>query len=107
MTLESRTSTLANYAAIAYSPTTKMWRRRWEITNQQQAIDLVLSECEADDCRPILVYGAGTCGTFALGDKDALGVGAGPNKYAAKQAALAGCYKFDEKCKVAEPRCNR
>lgn len=96
-----------SYGAIAFSPSTKQWRMRWDVADQQQAIDLVMTECKASDCRTILVYGQGVCGTFALGANNALGVGAGSNVSDAEKTALAGCFAAGDKCKAAKPRCNK
>jgi len=96
-----------SYGAIAFSPGTKQWRMRWSVADQQQAIDLVMAECGASDCRLILVYGSGVCGTFSLGANGALGVGAGINAADAVKTALAGCFASGDKCKAAKVRCNK
>ena len=66
------------YGAIAFSDSTQVWRIRWNVADRERAGALALSNCGESDCRTILTFGPGQCGTFSLGDGGALGVGAGP-----------------------------
>ncbi len=94
------------YGAIAFSQSTQVWRIRWNVTDPDRAGALALSNCGQSDCRTILTFGPGQCGTFSLGDGGALGVGAGPTKESAESTALARCQGSGEACKVAPTQCN-
>lgn len=94
------------YGAIAYSPGTKAWHVRWNVKRATRADNLAIQGCGKADCRVILRFGPGQCGTFALGAGSALGVGRGSTKKRATKAALTQCERTVHLCKVAPARCN-
>ena len=94
------------YGAIAYSQATQRWHIRRNVVDQQRASDLAVKFCLVDDCRVVLNFGPGQCGTFSLGNDGALGVGRGKTKPIAEKAALAQCAASGQECKVAPTQCN-
>ena len=96
----------ARYGAIAFSRTTLRWHMRWNVTSADRASVLAIEKCIAADCRVVLTFGPGQCGTFSLGDQDALGVGRGKTSAIAHDTALNGCTDSGQTCKVAPVQCN-
>lgn len=95
-----------SYGAVAYAPNTQDWRLRWRTADPQRARQRVLEDCAAADCRVVLEFGPGQCGTLALG-QGGLGVGRGDTPAAAEAAALAECQRAGSDCRVAPAECNR
>jgi hypothetical protein len=94
------------HGAVAYAPSTQDWRLRWRTADPQRARQRVLEDCAAADCRVVLEFGPGQCGTLALG-QGGLGVGRGDTPAAAEAAALAECQRAGSDCRVAPAECNR
>ncbi len=93
------------YGAVAYAPSTQDWRLRWEAVDSQRARERVLAGCVPADCRVVLEFGPGQCGTLALGDPG-FGVGLGETPAAAENAALEACRLQGQGCRVAPAECN-
>jgi hypothetical protein len=94
------------HGAVAYAPSTQDWRLRWQATDPQRARQRALADCAATDCRVVLEFGPGQCGTLALG-QGGLGVGRGDTPAAAETTALAECQHTGSGCRVAPAECNR
>lgn len=94
------------YGAIAYSQNTQRWHIRRNVADPGRASELAEKFCLAADCRVVLAFGPGQCGTFSLGRDGALGVGKGASKSAAENAALTQCSASGQQCKVAPTQCN-
>jgi len=94
------------FGAIAFSDSTQIWRFRWNVVDQQRAIDLVLRDCGQTDCRLLLTYGPTLCGTFAMGADGKTAAAAGNNARESEVAARAACNSISRGCKVAPAQCN-
>ena len=94
------------YGAIAYSPSTQAWHVRWNVRHATRADNLAIQGCGQADCRVILRFGPGQCGTFALGARGALGVGSGLTEKRATETAQTQCERSVHLCRVAPARCN-
>jgi len=94
------------FGAIAFSNSTQRWHIRWDVSDQARADDLAVQYCGAGDCRVVLRFGPGQCGTFSLGNEGALGVGLGQSTSLAESQARADCSASGQSCKVAPVRCN-
>lgn len=99
-------STADGYGAAAHAPSTQDWRLRWQAADPQRARQQALADCGAADCRVVLEFGPGQCGTLALG-RSGIGVGQGDTPAAAEAAALAECQRTGQGCRVAPAECNR
>jgi len=99
-------STADGYGAAAHAPSTQDWRLRWQAADPQRARQQALADCGAADCRVVLEFGPGQCGTLALG-RSGIGVGQGDTPAAAETAALAECQRTGQGCRVAPAECNR
>lgn len=95
------------YGAVAHAPSTQDWRLRWRVADPQRARRQVLADCAVPDCRVVLEFGPGQCGTLALGSQGRLGVGLGDSPALAETAALRECQRTDSNCRVAPAECNR
>lgn len=102
-----KTETTNGYGAVAYAPDTRDWRLRWQAVDPQRARQRALADCAAPDCRVVLEFGPGQCGTLALGQQSGFGVGLGDTPAAAEAAALAECQRASPGCRVAPAECNR
>ncbi|MFZ4791000.1 MAG: DUF4189 domain-containing protein [Candidatus Competibacteraceae bacterium] len=106
-TLESAADAKANsYGVAVYAPSTQDWRLRWQATASQLAQQRALQECAVADCRVVLEFGPGQCGTLALG-QGGIGVGRGETPAVAETAALDDCRRTTQGCRVAPAECNR
>lgn len=94
-----------SYGAIAYAPGTQDWRMRWQAVDARRARERTLADCAASDCRIVLEFGPGQCGTLALGS-GGFAVGQGDAPAAAESAALAECQRAGADCRVAAAECN-
>ena len=99
--------TVGNHGTVAYAPSTRDWRLRWRVIDPQRVRQLVLEDCLVADCRVVLEFGPGQCGTLALGQQAGFGVGLGDTPAAAEAAALAECQRTGTDCRVASAECNR
>ncbi len=95
-----------SYGAVAYAPSTQDWRLRWQAADPQRARQRVLEDCATADCRVVLEFGPGQCGTLALGQAG-FGVGQGDTPAAAETVALTECSRTGPGCQVAPAECNR
>jgi hypothetical protein len=95
------------YGAAAYAAGTGDWRLRWQASDAQRARQRVLADCAAPDCRVVLEFGPGQCGTLALNRQGEFGVGMGDTPMAAETVALAECRRAGSDCRVAPAECNR
>ncbi len=100
-------NTTAGYGAVAYAASTQNWRLRWQATDPQRARQRALADCATADCRVVLEFGPGQCGTLALGQQGEFGVGLGDTAATAEAAALAECQRTGQGCRVAPAECNR
>lgn len=98
--------TTTGYGAVAYAPSTQDWRLRWKAIDPQRARQRALADCAVADCRVILEFGPGQCGTLALNQRGALGVGQGATPEAAETAALNECQRREAACRVVPAECN-
>lgn len=105
-TVESAADTQDHYGVAVYAPSTQDWRLRWQATTSQLAQQRALQECAVADCRVVLEFGPGQCGTLALGP-GGIGVGRGDTPAAAETAALDDCRRTTQGCRVAAAECNR
>ena len=94
------------YGVAVYAPSTQDWRLRWQASTLQQAQQQALQECAVADCRVVLEFGPGQCGTLALG-QGGVGVGQGDTPALAEAAALSDCQRSGPGCRVAPAECNR
>lgn len=94
------------YGSIAFSESTQKWHIRWNVTGQERADVLAKQYCGASDCRVVLQFGPGQCGTFSLGEEGALGAGVGLTPGEAANVARKNCSLLGQSCKVAPVRCN-
>ncbi len=101
-----KTEPVNRYGAIAYSFSSQHWHIRRNVADPARAATLAAQNCGARDCRIILNFGPGECGTFSLGDSGAVTVGTGPTERSAYDAALAKCKSSGQSCKVAPVQCN-
>ncbi|MDG4597309.1 MAG: DUF4189 domain-containing protein [Candidatus Contendobacter sp.] len=97
---------VGSHGAVAYAPSTQDWRLRWRVVDPQRVRQVVLEDCPAADCRVVLEFGPGQCGTLALGQQAGFGVGLGDTPAAAEAAALAECQRTGADCRVASAECN-
>jgi hypothetical protein len=94
------------FGAIAFSDSTQIWRFRWNVVEQQRAIDLALDDCGQADCRILITYGPALCGTFAMGRDGQTAAAAGRTPKESETAARAACNSVSEGCRVAPAQCN-
>ena len=94
------------YGVAVYASSTRDWRLRWQATTLQQAQQRALQDCAVADCRVVLEFGPGQCGTLALGE-GGIGVGRGDTLAAAEMVALGDCRRSGHGCRVAPAECNR
>ena len=95
------------YGAVAYAASTRDWRLRWQAADPQRARQRALADCAAPDCRVVLEFGPGQCGTLALGQQSGFGAGLGDTPAVAETAALGECQRSGSGCRVAPAECNR
>lgn len=95
-----------SYGAIAYAPGTQDWRIRWQAVDARRARERALADCAAADCRTVLEFGPGQCGTLAL-SSGGFSIGQGDTPTAAESAALHECGKTGSDCRAAPAECNR
>ena len=99
-------SKVNSYGVAVYAPSTRDWRLRWQATTLQQAQQRALQDCAVADCRVVLEFGPGQCGTLALGE-GGIGVGRGDTPAAAETVALGDCQRSGPGCRAAPAECNR
>ena len=102
-----KTDTANGYGAVAYAASTQDWRLRWQAADPQRARQRALADCAASDCRVVLEFGPGQCGTLALNQQGGFGVGLGDTPAAAEAVALSECQRSGSGCRVASAECNR
>lgn len=94
-----------SYGAIAYAPSTQDWQMRWQAIDARRARERALADCATSDCRIVLEFGPGQCGTLALGS-GGFSVGQGETPAVAETAALNACQATGSDCRVAAAECN-
>ncbi|MFZ1324961.1 MAG: DUF4189 domain-containing protein [Candidatus Contendobacter sp.] len=104
--LPAKIETTVGYGAAAYAPSTQDWRLRWKAADSQRARQRALADCAAADCRVVLEFGPGECGTLALNPQGGVGAGRGATPAAAETAALDECRRVGAGCRVAQAECN-
>lgn len=99
-------ATTAGYGAVTYAPSTQDWRLRWKAINPQRARQRALTDCAVADCRVVLEFGPGQCGTLALNPQGVFGVGQGATANTAETVALNECRRTATGCRVVPAECN-
>ena len=105
--VSDQANTANGYGAVAYAASTQDWRLRWQATDPQRARQRALADCAASDCRVVLEFGPGQCGTLALNRQGGFGAGLGDTPAVAETAALGECQRSGSGCRVAPAECNR